>query len=172
MLHCSTPPLVLLHGMGCPGQSLCVYTFTDFGNLMSPIRHFALLDTFQVSCDALHVHLVAVSRKKNLSCCFFYAVHDVSTLLAHVQALLQCCPVHGSFFVLQLDPVVGVLLTRGVATGLECSRQRTAITSRMYSGFASTKKYHDHSTKKENMIVQLSQSSHTAHHDLNRQMIK
>ena len=106
---------------------------------MIPIKHFALLDTFQVSCDALHVHLVAVSGTKDLSCCFFHAVHDVSPLLHMCNSFSTDVLYTARFFVLQLDSVVGVLVTRGVATGLECSRQSTAITSRMYFGFASTK---------------------------------
>ena len=60
-------------------------------------------DTFQVSRDALHVNLVAVSGTEDLSLCFLHAVHDVGTLLTHVQQLSLNCPVHGSFLVLQLD---------------------------------------------------------------------
>ena len=42
-------------------------------------------NTLQVCRDALHVHLVALCGAGDLSCCFLPAVHDVSTLLAHVQ---------------------------------------------------------------------------------------
>ena len=41
-------------------------------------------DTLQVYRDALHVNLVPLSGAHGLSCCFFYAVHDVSTLWAQV----------------------------------------------------------------------------------------
>ena len=40
--HCVPPPLVLFHVCCCPAQSLSVYTFTNGGNLLISIKHFAL----------------------------------------------------------------------------------------------------------------------------------
>ena len=40
--HCTTPPLVLLHVVAGPAQSLSVYTFTNFEGVMTSIRFFAL----------------------------------------------------------------------------------------------------------------------------------
>ena len=60
-------------------------------------------NTCQVSCDAHHVHLVALFGTGDLSCCLFHAVHDAITLLAHVQQLSHGCPVHSSVLVLQFD---------------------------------------------------------------------
>ena len=59
---CTTPPLVLSQVVGCPAQSLSEYTLTDCGHVLISIKHFALGTLFQVSCDAIHVHLVAFSR--------------------------------------------------------------------------------------------------------------
>ena len=136
--HCVTLPLVLLRVSCCFAQSLSVYTFAFCANVLISIKHFALGTIFQVSCDVLHVHLVALSGTGDFSCCLVHAVHNVNTLLAHVQQLS-----HGlytarfSFSSLTSDSVVGVLFTLGVVTCLE-SRPSTAITSRMYFGFVST----------------------------------
>ena len=64
----------------CPAQSLSVYTFTNGGNLRSatPFRYLAMRFTFI---------LIALCGTRDFSCCFLHAVHDVSTLLAHVQQL-------------------------------------------------------------------------------------
>ena len=101
-------------------------------------------DTCQVSFDALHVHPVALSGTKDLSCCLLHAVHDASTLArswhmyntspAAVPYTARCSVSSST-----RDTVVGVLLTLGVATGLESYRPTTAITSRMHFGLASTK---------------------------------
>ena len=40
--HCTIPPLVLLHVVAWPAQSLSVYTFTNFGGVVISIRLFAL----------------------------------------------------------------------------------------------------------------------------------
>ena len=40
--HCTTPPLVFLHVVACPAQSLSVCTFTNFESVMISIRLFAL----------------------------------------------------------------------------------------------------------------------------------
>ena len=124
LLHCLTPPLVLLHVWCCPAQSLSVYTFTNEGKLLISLR-----------LEHLHLHLVALCGTRDLSCYFFDAVHDVGTLLAHVHRLPTP---RLSFSSSTSDSVVGVLFTLGVETGLESTRQSTAITSRMYFGFAST----------------------------------
>ena len=68
--HGTTPPLVLLQVMGGLAQSLHgLRECTDFDQAL------CTRDTFQVSCDALHVHLVALSGTQDLSCCFLHAVH-------------------------------------------------------------------------------------------------
>ena len=59
---CTTPPLVLSQVVGCPAQSLSANTLTDCRHVLISIKHFALGTLFQVSCDAIHVHLVAFSR--------------------------------------------------------------------------------------------------------------
>ena len=84
-LHCTTPPLVLLHVVACPAQSLSVYTFTNFGGVMISIRLFAPRSAFAVSHNTLQIHLVALGWTCNFSCSFLHAVHDVCSLLAHVQ---------------------------------------------------------------------------------------
>ena len=73
-------------------------------------------DTFEVSCDARRLHLVALSGTKDLSCCFVHAVNDVSTLLAHVQQLSHAVlyTAHFSFSSSTSDSVVVVLLMLGV----------------------------------------------------------
>ena len=145
-------------------QSLSVYTFTNFGNVLISIKHFAL--SFQLSCGALHVHLVALGGTGDLCCCLLHAVHDVSTLLA--TAVLYTA--RFSFSSSTSDSVVGVLFTLGVATGLESSRPSTAIMSRMYFGFASTQ--HPRAvltiTLPRERILSSSHSipPHNAHHDL------
>ena len=76
-LHCVTPPLVLLHVWCCPAQSLSGYTLMNCGNVLISTKHFLCnRDTFQVSSDALHVHLVAFSGTEDLFCCLLNAVHD------------------------------------------------------------------------------------------------
>ena len=99
--HNSTACALAGHGLSC-SVAVCVHVHrlrecNDFDQAL------CTRDTFQVSCDALHVHLDGLSGTKDLSCCFLHAVHDVSTLLAHVQQLSHSCPAHGSFLVLQLD---------------------------------------------------------------------
>ena len=101
--HCVTSPLVLLHDWCCLAQSLSVYTFTNGGLLLISIKRFALGTlfgylamrfTFISSLSVGHVIFLAVS---------FVLLHDVSTLVAHVQQLSHGCPVHGSLLVLHLD---------------------------------------------------------------------
>ena len=141
-LHNFTACALARHGLSGP-VAVCVHVHgllecNDFDQAL------CARDTFQVLGDAFHVHLVALSGTKDLSCFFFQAVHDVSALLTHVLQLSHGCRVHGSFLVFRFsfssstsDSVVGVFLTFGVATGLEASRPSTAVTSRMYFGFAS-----------------------------------
>ena len=102
-LHCTTPPLVLLHVVACPAQSLSVYMFTNFGGVMISIRLFCTRSAFQVSYNTLQIHLVALGWTCKFSCCFLQAVHDVCSLLAHVQQFRHNCSVHRSSSALQLN---------------------------------------------------------------------
>ena len=88
--------------LSCP-LAVCVHVH-ELRECVDLNHRLCIGDTFQVSCDAVHVHLVAFSGTEGLSCCFFRAVHDVSTLLEHVQQLSHGCPVlQGSFLVLHPD---------------------------------------------------------------------
>ena len=102
--HCTTPPLVLLHVVAWPAQSLSVHTFTNFGGVMISIRLFALGAPFRhLSHGTLQIHLVALGWTCNFSCCFLHAGHDVCSLLAHVQQFSHNCSVRCSSFSLQLN---------------------------------------------------------------------
>ena len=57
--HCVTPPFVLLLVWCCPAQSLSMYTFTNCGNVLISIKHFAL-GTFKniaVRCASRSSHV-------------------------------------------------------------------------------------------------------------------
>ena len=97
---------------------------------LSECSDFALcnLDTLQVSCHALHVHLVVLSETQDLSCCFQHAVHAVCVLsmfYSFPTAVLQTARL--SLSNSTSDSVVGVLLTLGRTTGRESSSPSTAI---------------------------------------------
>ena len=98
------------------------------------------LDTFQVSRDALHVHLIALCGTRDLSCCFLHAVHDVRHAPGKMHNSFRTgvlCTARFTFSSSTSDFVVGVLFTLGVDTGLEPSRPSTTITSRVYFGITS-----------------------------------
>ena len=57
----------------------------------------------QESQDTLHVHLVTLCRRTDLSCCLFHAVHDVCSFLAHVQNTFHGCSVHCSCLVYEFN---------------------------------------------------------------------
>ena len=68
--HCTTPPLVLLHVVAWPAQSLSVYPFTNFGGVTISMRLFALGTPFKYltirfkfisSLSVRHVNFRAVS---------------------------------------------------------------------------------------------------------------
>ena len=102
LLHCLTAPLVLLHVWCCPAQPLSVYTFTNGRNLLISIKHFALGTPFK--CHAIRFTFISsLSVGHVIFLAVSFTVHDVSTLLAHVQQFSHGCPVHGSFLVLQFD---------------------------------------------------------------------
>ena len=101
--HCTTPPLVLLHVVAWPAQSLSVYTFTNFGGvtismrlfaLGTPFKHLTIRFKFISSLSVGHVNFRAV---------FLHAVNDVCSFLAHVQHFSHNCSVHCSSFALQLN---------------------------------------------------------------------
>ena len=100
------PPLrVLLQVMGCLAQSVSVYTFTDCGIVMIFDQPLCTGDTFQASCDALHVHLVAhwdkgsfvlfPSRITCLCAPYTWSRHRSRVLQTkhgnHVSAVLRVC---------------------------------------------------------------------------------
>ena len=94
----------LLHVWCCPpAQSQSVYTFTNGVNLLISIKQFALQTPFRYLAMRFTFISIALCRTRDLSCCFLHAVHDVSTLLAHVQQLSHGYPLHGSLLVLQLN---------------------------------------------------------------------
>ena len=70
LLHCVTPPLVLLHVKCCPAQSQSVCTFTNCRNVLILIKHFALQTPFKYRAMRFNVHLVASSGTED-PCCFF-----------------------------------------------------------------------------------------------------
>ena len=112
-------------------------------------------DTFQVSHDALHVHLVALGWIQDLACCLLHVAHDVASFLAHVQQLLHSCAVHRSSLVFQLDqglcrwrslgPRLRPVLRRPVQEG-----SHIAGVPRIRFNRVSTSCRHDHSAKEEN----------------------
>ena len=68
--HCTTPPLVLLHVVAWPAQSLSVYTFTNYGGvtisirlpaLRAPFRCLTIRFKFISSLSVRHVIFLAVS---------------------------------------------------------------------------------------------------------------
>ena len=157
--HCTTPPLVLLHVVACPGQSLSVYTFTNFEGVMISINLFALGALSSISQYASdssrhsrigHVIFLAVS---------FHAVHDVCSFPAHVQQFSHNCSVHCSSFTFQLNE--RFCRWRPLYTwshhGFATSKPRTCITFRMYFGFASTEypscRLHNHSRQEINFVT-------------------
>ena len=58
---------------------------------------------FQVSHNTLQIHLVTFGWTRDLSCCFLHAVHDVCSLLAHVQQFSHNCSIHCTSFAFQLN---------------------------------------------------------------------
>ena len=58
---------------------------------------------FQVSHNTLQIHLVTLGWTCDLSCCFLHAVHEVCSLLAHVQQFSHNCSVHCLSFAFQLN---------------------------------------------------------------------
>ena len=123
-----------------PALSLSVYTFTNGRNLLFSIEHFALVTpfgylamrfTFISSLSVGHVFFLAVSLTlymMSARSCHMYSSFPTAVLYT----------ARFSFSSSTSDSVVGVLCTLGVDTDLESSRPSTAITSRMYFGFAST----------------------------------
>ena len=83
LLHNSTAGALASHGLLCP-VAVCVHVH-GLRERNDSDQALCTRDTFQVSCDALHVHLVALSGTVDLSCCFLHAVHGVSTLLGPVE---------------------------------------------------------------------------------------
>ena len=175
--HCATPPLVLLQVVGCPAQSPSVYTFTDCGEVMISVRHIAPGAPFKYRVMRFMVISSLCSGTKDLSCCFLQTVHDVCSLLAHVQPLSHGCPAHGPFYVLQFDQRLGrwcSLDTRSRHWSRVLQTKHGNHVSdvlRICFNRVSTSCCHDNSAKKEDLVVQLSQSPHNAHHDLNRQLL-
>ena len=153
---CVTAPLVLLRESGAvlSSRCLCTRSRTD--------QTLCSRDTFEVSCDALHVHLVALSGTEDLSCCFLHAVHDVSTHKYNCFLAAVLYTPRFSFSSLTSDSLVGVLFRLGVATGLESSRPKHGNHVSDVLGIClnrvSTSLSHDHFAKKENLIAQSLQS--------------
>ena len=113
--------------------------------------------TFQVSCDALHVHLVALSGTEDLSCCLLHAVHDVSTMLPHVQQLSHGCLVTR---LVSRSPGGPVTLSLVFPSHLKSRFFQTKHGNhvldvlRIRLNRVSTSRFHDHSAKKDNSLAQ------------------
>ena len=78
--HCTTPPLVLLHVVACPAQSLSVYTFTNFDGVMisiklfplgAPFKYLSMRFRFISSLSVEHVIFLAVSLTLYMMSCSF-----------------------------------------------------------------------------------------------------
>ena len=169
--HCTTPPLVPLQVMGCPVQSLPVYTFTHCGREMISIKHVALGTPFKY-----RVMRFMLSSSPSVAQRIFRAVAFTLYMMparsSHMYNSFPTAVLYAarfSFSSSTSDSVFGVLLTVGVATSLESSRPSTAIASRMYEN---PRAVHDHSAKKEKLIIQPNQSSHNAPHDLIRPRVQ
>ena len=137
---CVTSPLVLLHDWCCLAQSLSVYTFTNGGLLLisikrfalgTPFRYLAMRFTFISSLSVGHVIFLAVS----------FVLYMMSARSWHMYSSFPTAVLYTARFSFSSSTsvsVVDVLFTLGVDTGLESFKPSTAITSRMYFGFAST----------------------------------
>ena len=139
--HCTTPPLVLLHVVAWPAQSLSVCTFTNFGGVTISIRLFALGTPFQVSHNTLQIHLATLGRTCNFRRAVSFTLCMTSARSWHMYnnfPTTVLCIARLSLSSSTSDSVVGVLFTLGVVTGFAPSKPRTVVTSRMYFGFAST----------------------------------
>ena len=138
--HCVTSPLVLLHDWCCLAQSLSVYTFTNGGLLLisikrfalgTPFRYLAMRFTFISTLSVGHMILLAVS----------FILYMMSARSWHMYSSFPTAVLYTDRFSFSSSTsvsVVDVLFTLGVDTGLESFKPSTAITSRMYFGFAST----------------------------------
>ena len=92
-LHCTTPPLVLLHVVTWPAQSLCTLSRTE-EICLSRIERFALGTLFgHLAMRFSFISSLSVGTR-DLSCCFLDAEHDVCSLLAHVQQFSHNCSFH------------------------------------------------------------------------------
>ena len=138
--HCTTPPLVLLHVIACPAQSLSVYTITNFEGVMISIKLFALGATYEYltirirfisSLSVGHVIFLAVSFTLYMTSARSW--HMYNSFPTTVLYIARLSPSSSTS-----DSVVGVLFTLGVITGFASSKQRTFTTFRIYFGFAST----------------------------------
>ena len=134
--HCTTPPLVLLHVVACPAQSLSVYTFTNFEGVVITIRLFALGAPFKYL-----IHLVALSVGHVIFLGVSFTLYMTSARSWHMYNSFPTTVL----YIARLSPssstsdsVVGVLFTLGIITGFVSSKPRTFITFRMYFGFTST----------------------------------
>ena len=118
----------------------CLYTFTNFGGVTISIRHFALGTL--VKCLTIRFTFISsFSVGQMIFRAVSFTLYMISARSWHMYnsfptAVLDTARL--SFSSSTSDPVVGVLLTLGVVTGFASSRPRTAMTSRMYFGFAST----------------------------------
>ena len=139
-LHCTTPPLVLLHVVACPAQSLSENTFTNFEGVIISIRLFALGAPFKYltirfrfisSLSVGHVIFLAVSFTLYMTSARSW--HMYNNFPTTVLYIARHSPSSSTS-----DSVVGVLFTLGVITGFAASKPRKFITFRMYFGFAST----------------------------------
>ena len=172
--HSSTACVLAGRGLECP-VSVCVL-FHERRECDDFEQALCTRDTFRVSCDTLHVHLVALSGTKNHSCCFPHTLRDVCALLSHAQQLSHKSLVHSSLVVLRLDQRLGrwcSLKTWTRRSRVLRSKHGRHASDVLHIRFnqESTSCSHDHSAKKEYLVVQLCQSSHNAHHDLSRPML-
>ena len=62
LLHCVSPPLVLLHVWCCPAQSLSVYTFTNGGNVLISMKHFAFRPSFRYMYNSFPTAVLYTAR--------------------------------------------------------------------------------------------------------------
>ena len=149
-----------------PSRCLCTRPRTA-GMLMIPTRHFALETLFKYRVVRL-MFISSLLVEQWIFRAVSFALYMMSARSWHTCNSFSTgvlCTARFSYSSATSDSPLGV------ATGLESSRRSTAVTSRMYTRICfnrvSTSCYHDKSAKNEHWIVQLGQSSHTAHHDLN-----
>ena len=158
-LHCTTCALARCC-LSCP-ITVCIHVHelrrcSDFDQAL------CTRSAFQVSHNTLPIHLVTLGWTRNFSFCFFHAVHDVCSLLAHVQQFSHNCSRHCSSF--------NFLFTLGVITVLLLSQTKNIYhvsdVLRICFHRVSTCRSLNHSAQEINVVTCLPHSSCDPHENL------